>query len=602
MAGARSPRSAGRRVLTRSGADTGKLRARRATIGIAASSLVEREIELGGEGSDPGNDVTEFVELFGAGALTHRLSEFPHLFGEPGDRLGQPAFGVSGSIGRSDGVLERGDIHAPHRSGSGPYRSGPVDSPPMTVRTRMAPSPTGEIHVGTARTALFNFLFARHHGGEFLFRIEDTDTERSREEHVTSFLETLHWLGIDWDGEPMRQSSRAETYLDAAEQLLKSGDAYPCYCTEDEIRARNDAALAAGKTPGYDGRCRNLTEVEIAAFEAEGRARSLRFRTPDEGVSSFDDLIRGTVTVAWEHIPDFVIVRSSGAPVFFLANAVDDAAQGITHAIRGADILDTTHRVLAIRRALGITDELHYAHVPLILAPEGGKLSKRHGAVAVEEFRRAGYLPEAIVNYIALLGWSPSGEEEVLDLDTMVADFSLERVTQSSAVFDPQKLLWLNGEHLRRLSTDELRARLAPLARERFGDRFDADTFSVAVALGQERATTLQALLDQMTFLFVADADFVIADASWEKLTATERVAEILDATATHLETCDWTAEAIDLRPVLDGLGIKARKGMPAIYAAVEGSHTGLPLFDSICLLGRDRAIERVRAARKRLG
>jgi glutamyl-tRNA synthetase len=466
----------------------------------------------------------------------------------------------------------------------------------------MAPSPTGAIHVGTARTALFNFLFARHNDGEFLFRVEDTDVERSRDEHIASFMDTLHWLGMDWDEEPMRQSRRFDIYIDAANRLLADGHAYECYCTEDEVRERNDAALAAGKTPGYDGRCRDLTDEQRAAYAAEGRPRSVRFRTPDDGASTFDDVIRGQVSVEWVNIPDFVIVRSNGAPVFFLANAVDDAAQGITHALRGADILDTTHRVLAIRNALGITEPITYAHLPLILAPEGGKLSKRHGAVAVEEFREAGYLPEAIINYIALLGWAPPDDREVLSLDEMIDLFSLERVSQSSAVFDPQKLLWLNGEHLRRLPLDELIARLEPEAKSRFGRHFNANVFAIAVGLGQERATTTNALLDQMVFLFVDDADFTIAEASWEKLVETERVGEIFEATAAHLATCDWNAEAIDLRPVLDGLGIKARKGMPAIYAAVEGSHTGLPLFDSIGLLGRDRAIARITAAQLRLG
>lgn len=466
----------------------------------------------------------------------------------------------------------------------------------------MAPSPTGAIHVGTARTALFNFLFARHNGGAFLFRIEDTDTGRSSDEHITSFMDTLHWLGIDWDETPMRQSERFDVYLDTAQQLLASGHAYRCYCTEDEVRARNDELMTAGKTPGYDGRCRDLTDVQRQAFEAEGRPSSIRFRTPDEGVSTFEDAIRGTVSVEWSHIPDFVIVRSNGVPMFFLANAVDDIAQQVTHALRGADILDTTHRVLAIRNALGITEPIVYAHLPLILAPEGGKLSKRHGAVAVEEFRAAGFLPEAIINYIALLGWAPPGDDEILSMDEMIANFSLERVSHSSAVFDAQKLLWLNGEHLRRLPTEELMRRIEVQAKERFGGAFDAAVFAAAVQLGQERATTMNALLDQMAFLFVEDAAFFIAEESWEKLVATERVAETLDAVIAHVSRCAWTPEAIDLRPVLDDIGLKARKTMPAIYAAVEGSHTGLPLFDSIALLGRERSIARLQAARTRLG
>jgi glutamyl-tRNA synthetase len=472
---------------------------------------------------------------------------------------------------------------------------------PDAPRVRFSPAPTGSLHVGSARTALFNWLFARHHGGHFALRIEDTDAARSRAEWVDGIQDTLRWLGLDWDGHPVRQSTRFDLYRAAAERLLAGGRAYECYCTEEEVKARNEAARAEGRTPGYDGHCRDLTPEERAGRAAEGRPRSIRFRTPDDGVSTFDDAIRGLVSVEWSKIPDFVIVRSDGAPLFFLANAVDDADMAITHVIRGEDLLDSTHRVLALRDALSGGSPPVYAHLPLIVGADRAKLSKRHGAVALEEFRDGGYLPEAVMNYLALLGWAPEDGREVLDAAELVSGFDLERVTHSAAAFDHQKLDWLNGEWIRRLSLDELERRARPSAEARFGDRLDAETFREALRIGQERAVTLVSLVDQMDFLFLTEEEFGIAPESWDRLARTDRVAEILDAVIAHLETCDWTVEAIDFRPVLDGLGIKARKASPAIYAAVEGRHAGLPVFDSIHLLGLDRAVARLRAARKRL-
>ncbi len=324
------------------------------------------------------------------------------------------------------------------------------------VRVRFSPAPSGSLHVGSAHTALFNWLFARHHGGTFILRIEDTDVTRSRAEWVEGIQTTMAWLGLDWDEGPVLQSTRFAGYLAAADQLIASGDAYECYCTEEELKARNEAAKAAGRPPGYDGHCRDLSPDERAVLAAEGRTASIRFRSPDDGVSTFDDLIRGEVSVEWAHIADFVIVRSGGTPLFFLANAVDDLEMAITHVIRGEDLLDSTHRVLALRAALGVTDRPVYAHLPLLVGADRGKLSKRHGAVALEDFHHDGYLAEAVLNYLALLGWAPEDGREVLEPEQIVAGFELERVTHSAAFFDHQKLDWMNGEHLRALPLDEL--------------------------------------------------------------------------------------------------------------------------------------------------
>jgi glutamyl-tRNA synthetase len=476
------------------------------------------------------------------------------------------------------------------------------------TRVRFAPSPTGFLHVGGARTALFNWLYARHTGGTFVLRIEDTDVERSRQDWTEGIQTTLQWLGLDWDEGPYLQSARFDRHLEAAQQLLASGAAYECFCTEDEINARYEARKALGPAdPGYDGHCRDLTPEDRARLAGEGRPRSIRFRTPDDGVSSFTDVIRGEVTVPWSTIPDFVIVRTSGAPVFYLANAVDDADTGITHVIRGEDLTDTTHRMLALRDALGIPGRPTFAHLPLLVGAERAKLSKRHGAISLEDFAARGYLPEALANYLGLLGFSLPADEsgaapEIVSLAELAAAFDLARVAPSPAFFDYDKLNWMNGEYIRALPLPEFVDRCRPFGEERYGDRFDGDVFAAAMALAQERATTLADAADTAWFLFVPEEEFQIAPDSLERLQKTERVGEILDAVAAHLEVCDWTVEAVDLRPVLDKLAIKPRKGLPAVYAAVEGSHTGLPLFDSIVLLGRERTLRRIRAAAARVG
>jgi glutamyl-tRNA synthetase len=476
------------------------------------------------------------------------------------------------------------------------------------TRVRFAPSPTGFLHVGGARTALFNWLYARHTGGTFVLRIEDTDVERSRQDWTEGIQTTLQWLGLDWDEGPYLQSARFDRHLEAAQQLLASGAAYECFCTEEEINARYEARKALGPAdPGYDGHCRDLTPEDRARLAGEGRPRSIRFRTPDDGVSSFTDVIRGEVTVPWTTIPDFVIVRTSGAPVFYLANAVDDADTGITHVIRGEDLTDTTHRMLALRDALGIPGRPTFAHLPLLVGADRAKLSKRHGAISLEDFAARGYLPEALANYLGLLGFSLPADEsgaapEIVSLAELAAAFVLARVAPSPAFFDYDKLNWMNGEYIRALPLPDFVHRCRPFGQERYGDRFDADVFTAAMALAQERATTLADAADTAWFLFVPEEEFQIAPDSLERLQKTERVGEILDAVAAHLEVCDWTVEAVDLRPVLDKLAIKPRKGLPAVYAAVEGSHTGLPLFDSIVLLGRERSLRRIRAAATRIG
>jgi glutamyl-tRNA synthetase len=470
----------------------------------------------------------------------------------------------------------------------------------MSSRLRFSPAPTGYLQLGNVRTALYNWLHARHVEGTFILRIEDTDVVRSTEDSVEQIQRVLRWLGLDWDEGPYLQSARFDAYLAAAERMVEEGHAYECFCTETEVKERNEAAMREGRAPGYDGRCRDLTPEDRAARKAQGLPVSIRFRTPDEGRSSFTDVIRGDVSVDWSTISDFVIVRSNGTPVFFLANALDDLDMKITHVLRGEDLIDSTHRVLALRRALGHDDQPVYAHMPLILGPGGAKLSKRHGAVSVEEYRDAGYLPAALLNYLALLGWGPEDGREILSRAELVAEFDLDRVNTSSATFDPKKLEWMNGEHIRALPLAELVSAVLPFARSRYAERLDIPRFEAAVALAQERSTTLVQIADQMAFLFTSDDRLEIDPASWEKAKSVERAAEVLDAVIAFVETCEWT-DKIDPRPAIEALGLKSGKVMHILYTAVEGRSQGLPLFDSIAMLGKESALVRLRAARSRL-
>jgi glutamyl-tRNA synthetase len=469
-----------------------------------------------------------------------------------------------------------------------------------SVRVRFSPAPTGFLHVGGARTALFNWLFARHHGGTFILRIEDTDVARSREEWITGIQQTLLWLGLRWDEGPVLQSGRFDRYLAAAERLLTEGKAYECFCTEDEVRERNEAARREGRTPGYDGRCRDLTPEQRAAFAAEGRPRSIRFRTPDEGVSCFDDVVRGEVAVEWSTIHDFVIIRSDGTPLFFLANAVDDVDMEITHVIRGEDLLDSTHRVLALRAAFGHPDPPVYAHLPLIVGADRAKLSKRHGAIALEDFRDRGYLPEALVNYLALLGWAPDDGREILTQDELVAAFDLDRVNRSPAFFDYQKLDWMNGEYLRAMSDDQFAASVLRPALERVDVTLPDDAIAALTAAAKPRVTTVNDLADQLSFL-VDEKNFEISDAEWARAVATQRAQEVLDIAIAHVERCEWTVEALNFVTELKDAGLKPAKAMPAIYVAIEGRSRGLPAFEAMYVLGRERTLARLRAARRRL-
>ena len=460
-------------------------------------------------------------------------------------------------------------------------------------RVRFAPSPTGYLHVGGARTALFNWMFARGRGGTFILRIEDTDPERSRDDLIEGIQRSLHWLQLDWDEGPIRQSRRLDLYLDAAEKLRGDGLAYYCDCTADDVRAR-----AGGQTGvGYDGYCRDRN-----LSPSPGRA--LRFRTPDEGETVVADLIRGEVRFAHDTLEDFVIVRSDGSPGFYLPNAVDDVDQGITHVIRGEDLLSATPRVLLIRRALGYAAEPAFAHVPMIVDEQRRRLSKRRHSVAVEEYREMGYLPEALRNYLALLGWSPADGREILPIEEMAAEFDPADVNRSSAFFDLQKLDHMNGEYIRALPVATFVAESLPwleLDTPWPPECFDLPTFEAMAPFVQERVRKLAEVPSWVDFLFLEEP--VLDEASWAKATRDPSAAAVLDEAISEYATCPWEAPALHAATLAIGQrhGLKLNKAQAPIRVAVTGRSVGPPLFESLEVLGREKTLARLEAARVRL-
>jgi glutamyl-tRNA synthetase len=471
-----------------------------------------------------------------------------------------------------------------------------------TVRCRFAPAPSGFLHVGGARTALFNWLFARHHGGVFVLRVEDTDADRVTDEAVHVLERSMRWLGLDWDEGPgvggprgpYLQTERFDVYREAAAQLAEGGHAYRCYCTPEELEQRRKEAMARGAAPGYDGRCRRLTDAERAAFEAEGRPWALRFAIPEGRDVTFDDLVKGPSHFAADSLRDFIVVRSDGSPTYLLASGVDDLRMGMTHVIRGEDLLPSTPRQLLMFEALGATPP-RYAHLPLILGPDRAKLSKRHGAVAVEWFREHGYLPEAMVNYLSLLGWSPGHNEEILPRDELVARFDLDGVSHHPAVFDPEKLTWMNGHYLRSLSDEELAARMVPFLADA-GLSADLETVRAAAPFVKERLRTLTEAPAMLRFAFV---DTVTPDEKAEKEIGKAetgylaRVADLVESVQ------PWSVEAIErsLTELQESTGLSKSKAWAPIRAAVTGTTIAPPLFQSIWLIERERAVARLRAA-----
>ena len=462
-----------------------------------------------------------------------------------------------------------------------------------TPRLRFAPSPTGYLHVGGARTALFNWLYARNTGGTFVLRIEDTDPDRSRQELIEGIERSLRWLGIDWDEGPILQSRRLDLYRDAASELVAAGHAYYCDCTREQIDAR-----AGRQGAPYDGFCRDRGL-------APGAGRALRFRTPDEGETVVHDLIRGDVTFPHDSLEDFVIVRSDGSPGFYLPNAVDDADMKITHVIRGEDLLSVTPRVLLIRAALGWGDEPIFAHVPLIVDAQRRPLSKRNASVAVEEYRENGYLPVALRNFLALLGWTPPDGREILPVEDMIEAFRPEDVKPSPAFFDLQKLQHVNAEYIRALPVETFVRDALPWLESDPPwppERFDLAVFERIAPHVQERVRTLSEVPPVVDFLFLDEP--TIDPASWDKVMSTPTAAAMLDGAIAAYATCEWTAETLHdvTQAIGEAHGLKLGKAQAPIRVAITGRSVGPPLFESLEVLGRDTTLARLRTARSRLG
>ncbi len=452
-----------------------------------------------------------------------------------------------------------------------------------SVRVRMAPSPTGYFHVGSARTALFNWLFARQQGGTFVLRIEDTDTLRNRAEHTEGIERALRWLGLDWDEGPYFQSQRGGLYQDAVDRLLAGDHLYACDCTPEQVAARNKAA---NRPPGYDSFCRDR------GLEP-GPGRLLRFRTPDQGTTTWSDVVRGEVSYDNRAIEDFSVRKSSGQPLFILANVVDDGDMAISHVVRGEDHVPNTPKYLLLWEALQLGPPPAFAHLPLLVNASRQKLSKRRDKVALEDYRDEGYLPEAMVNYLALLGWSPGNDREVLSKEELVAEFRLDQVKSAPAFFDEKKLADVNANYLRAMKPEELVHR---------AQDWLASRWSPIADLVQERARTLSEVYSMVDFLYRAD---VRPDpAEWSKVRRqSPAFTELLGEATRRLTDCEWGPEGIREAVAAAGEAVGVTnlgKAQAPVRLAVTGRTVGPPLFEAMSLLGRNRSTARVEAALQR--
>ena len=497
--------------------------------------------------------------------------------------------------------------------------SNAASLPPVSadtpVRVRFCPSPTGTPHVGLIRTALFNWAHAKHTKGTFVFRIEDTDAARDSEESYQQLLEALKWLGITWEEgvevggphEPYRQSQRLDLYKDVVAKLIEGGYAYECYSSPEEVEARH---RAAGRDPklGYDNFDRELTDEQVAAFKADGRQPVLRVRMPDEDVT-FTDLVRGEITFKAGSIPDYVIVRADGSPLYTLVNPVDDALMGITHVLRGEDLLSSTPRQVVLIRALmelGVASYMpEFGHLPYVMGEGNKKLSKRDPQSNLFLLRDRGFIPEGLLNYLSLLGWSLSADEDIFTVDQLIENFDVHDVLANPARFDIKKAEAINGTHIRMLAPEDFRDRLVPYLRTAgyVGEQLTArqeEILTEAAPLIQERITLLGEAPEMLGFLFKDDDAIDVADDARKGLP--QNLDEVLDAAIASLDSVqEWTAEEIQAalkQALVEDLGLKPRLAFGPVRTAVSGRRISPPLFESMVILGRESSLRRLRAFR----
>lgn len=495
------------------------------------------------------------------------------------------------------------------------------------VRVRFCPSPTGNPHVGLVRTALFNWAFARHHGGTLVFRIEDTDAARDSEESYEQLLDSLRWLGLDWDEGPAafdgasgaevgphgpyRQSQRMDVYRDVAQKLLDGGHAYRCYCTAEELETRRELARAEGRPSGYDGMCRELPAEQIAEYEAAGRTWIVRFRMPDEPIT-FTDVVRGELTFQPENVTDFGIVRANGAPLYTLVNPVDDALMEITHVLRGEDLLSSTPRQIALYRALaqigvGNGSTPAFGHLPYVMGEGNKKLSKRDPESSLNLYRERGFLPAGLLNYLSLLGWSLAEDRDIFTLDEMVAAFEIGDVNANPARFDLKKCEAINATHLREMPVADFAAACTPWLRGPYApwkpESFDQAAFDELAPLAQTRLTVLSEITQNVDFLFLDEP--VEDEKSWQKAMK-PGAADVLRSI--HSRLADLAGDAWRADPLKEAVlaageahGLKLGKAQAPLRVAVTGRTVGLPLFESLEVLGRERTLLRVDAALAKL-
>ena len=480
-----------------------------------------------------------------------------------------------------------------------------------TVRTRIAPSPTGLPHIGNFRTIIFNWLFARHHGGKFVVRIEDTDVARRVEGAVEAILDGLRWLGLDWDEgpevdgpyAPYLQSQRLSIYQEHADRLIQQGDAYLCFCTPERLAAMREEQQRRKQQLGYDRLCRALSKEEVDAKLAQGLVPVIRFKVPLEGSTTFHDLIHGDITFPNAALDDFVIIKSDGYPTYHLAHLVDDHLMQITHVMRADEWISSTPRHILLYQAFG-WEPPKFAHVPQILGPDRSKLSKRHGATSVIAYRDMGYLPEAMLNYLALLGWAYDTTTEIMSRDELIRYFSIEKINKTGAIFDISKLDWMNGYYIRQLSIADLTSRLMPyLEKAGLAEEKDREYIQRIAPLIQERMRKLSDVVELTGFFFANmleyDAKLLVA----KGLTTQSSLHALRAAKERIVGLSEWNRAALEgaIRPLAEELGIKTGQLFGILRVAVTGKTAAPPLFETMEVLGRDRVLSRIGAAEEKL-